>query len=83
MCIRDSIWTQNYTLAEITGILYKSSQPESGNGNGGMYAVSYTHLDVYKRQVIYISVSIADELMSYMPELSLDGMEEIQNRRKL
>ena len=29
---RDSIWTQNYTLAEITGILYKiaSRNPESG-----------------------------------------------------
>lgn len=34
---RDSIWTQNYTLAEITGILYKNSLPESGNGNGRIY----------------------------------------------
>ena len=34
---RDSIWTQNYTLAEITGILYKNSQPEPGIGNGRIY----------------------------------------------
>ena len=34
---RDSIWTQNYTLAEITGILYKKSQPEPGIGNGRIY----------------------------------------------
>ena len=32
---RDSIWTQNYTLAEITGILYKNSQPEPGSGTDG------------------------------------------------
>ena len=34
---RESIWTQNYTLAEITGILYKNSQPEPVIGNGRIY----------------------------------------------
>ena len=32
---RDSIWTQNYTLAEITGILYKNSHRNPGSGTDG------------------------------------------------
>ena len=33
---RDSIWTQNYTLAEITGILYKQLARTRESGTDGI-----------------------------------------------
>ena len=51
MCIRDSIDTVMFSINPV----YDYGQGEFGIGGADdRQAVSYTHLDVYKRQVKYI-----------------------------
>ena len=46
MCIRDSLTGETFGSALTFGAASKASAP----GQVGVHAVSYTHLDVYKRQ---------------------------------
>ena len=62
----------------------RSIYDETGQVVDIIEPISAENVNIIEQPVIRTRDShIADELMSYMPELSLDGMEEIQNRRKL
>ena len=60
MCIRDSTYTVlSQIVSEKTGIPYDKIEVVLGDTalppgpiSGGSWAVSYTHLDVYKRQAL-------------------------------
>ena len=54
MCIRDrdKIVNEDYSPAAVLGEL----KAQGKEGDFSVTAVSYTHLDVYKRQAVYIAV---------------------------
>ena len=55
MCIRDSLYTRQCSL----GVTALQLSIAAGTiANGGVNPVSYTHLDVYKRQVLTIGLII-------------------------
>ena len=64
MCIRDSIHTGN--MARLLNLLHRSiliaplKIRQKRTGKERILPVSYTHLDVYKRQLYELRVSVAD-----------------------
>ena len=50
MCIRDRFGEGNFLRAFVDWIIYNMNQKTDFNSNV-VVAVSYTHLDVYKRQI--------------------------------
>ena len=57
MCIRDSYWTAEEVDTKLKGIMkniyHSSVEVAERYGLGYDLAVSYTHLDVYKRQCFF------------------------------
>ena len=91
MCIRDSIYTPGlFRQHRTSGILHEASITFLGFGLPpeqpavGVIPVSYTHLDVYKRQVMSGQVDLAYTAASYsdqtLPGYELLSFETVDNR---
>ena len=73
MCIRD----RRYNVRPRENLIIAFNVGEEGLGNlCGVRPVSYTHLDVYKRQLLYRSADV--QVNAFLPlRDNLQGMKEI------